>query len=152
VTAPIVNTGSDTNPVIGIAAATTAAAGSLSAADKILINQLGTDSGWQALSYAANWSDFGAGFPAGSYKIDELGMVNLKGVFKKSIAIVAGETIATLPVGARPTTTHMFPFTYGSNVGELRVAPGGAITVQRGGAAVVADYNSFGGIRFDPAT
>lgn len=34
VTAPIVNTGSDTEPILGISAATTGAAGSLSAADK----------------------------------------------------------------------------------------------------------------------
>lgn len=123
--------------------------GLMSAGDKALVNQLGTDSGWQGLSYAANWSDFGAGFPAGAYKIDELGVVNLKGLVKKSSAIALPDTIATLPVGARPATTHCFTYAYSGGVGEIRVNPSGAIFLQSGGSTT---NNSLDGIRFDPAT
>lgn len=61
-----------------------------------------TPESWHALSLNTGWS---ATFGTPSYRINALGAVEFKGLASKSSAPVKGETIATLPVGYRPTRT-----------------------------------------------
>jgi hypothetical protein len=97
----------------------------------------------QTPSYAANWSDFGSPYEGVSYS--RFGnVVYLQGLCKKSIAIVAGETIFTLPTGYRPTAQVVFAIESNSAFGRVDVTVAGAVIVQIGGAPHV----SLSGISF----
>jgi hypothetical protein len=125
--------------------ATATADGLLSAAQFALVAQLGTDSGWTTVSYAANWSDFGAPWAVVAYKKDELGIVQLRGMAKKSVAVGANDTIFTLPSGFRPTAQEYFAVNSNSVFGAVFVTTAGAVNVGVGNAA----YVSLSGISFD---
>lgn len=56
---------------------------------------------WKSLPLTSNWRDFNADFNSPSY-CRKGNMVYLKGLIKRESNMVAGETIANLPVGYRP--------------------------------------------------
>ena len=75
--------------------------------------QLALDS-WTGLSYSNNWADNGGAQANGSYVLDGLLFVCLRGSVKRTAGNTAnGETIATLPAGFRPTNTVSFRLAYG---------------------------------------
>lgn len=63
---------------------------------------------WTALSYGTGYTDFAGGFQTGQWLKDTLGFVHVRGLVKKTTAWVNGETLATLPAGARPATVENF--------------------------------------------
>ncbi|HEX6537485.1 MAG TPA: hypothetical protein VF041_23085 [Gemmatimonadaceae bacterium] len=105
---------------------------------------------WQAAAYAANWSDFGAGFATAQWRRDAAGRVWLKGLAKKAAALAIPDTILTLPAGrdVRPTTEHIFVVASFAGYAEVRVNPNGNVYLQAGGSAT---WTSLDGISFDPA-
>jgi hypothetical protein len=109
------------------------------------------DTLWTPAPYAANWADFGAGEATGAYRRDALGWVALKGLAKKAVALVANDTILTLPATGlvRPATEHIFACASAAGYTEIRVNPNGTVFIVAGGSAV---FTSLAGIRFDPAT
>ena len=141
---------------ISITAATTGAAGSMSAADKTKIDAypayaatgLATPVAWAAPTLNTDWSNYSGAFTQAGYRKDALGMVQLKGLVKKSSAVSTPDTIFTLPVGFRPTTEKLFTVTSNLTAGEVRVTTGGAVNVLAGDA----NYVSLDGLSFDPTT
>lgn len=97
---------------------------------------------------ATNWSSFDAGvnFTIPSF-YKRAGRVHLTGLAKKSIAVVAGETIFTLPAGYRPDKQLVFPIISSGVIGRLDVSPAGAVILQSGNAS----YVSFEGVSFRAA-
>lgn len=99
----------------------------------------GHDSGWVALgNYGANWSNYGAGYDAQYRKLPN-GLVMLRGLVTKSVALVASDIIATLPAGYRPAAAgagaRIIPQpANSSNVNmDVRIFNSGAIVVSVGG-------------------
>lgn len=61
---------------------------------------------WGTFTYQNNWSDYGGSYSTGGFTRTSTGAVVLKGLLKRSGAVVSGETIAQLP---HPT---YYPDTY----------------------------------------
>ena len=63
----------------------------------------------QPVTFAPNWSNWGAGYTECCYWKDAHGIVHLEGLATKSSATsAAGDLIFTLPVGYRPSGHKMF--------------------------------------------
>lgn len=60
-----------------------------------------------ALPFAADWANYGASYQSCVYWRDG-GVVHLAGLAKRSAVGTADDTIATLPVGFRPSADHIF--------------------------------------------
>lgn len=77
-----------------------------------------------------------AGYFAPAYRLFGDGRVQLRGGMTKSVAIVSGDTLFTLPTAARPTVTVAVVATVSrastanSPVAKLNVATSGAVTVE----------------------
>ena len=71
---------------------------------------------WQTLITAApNWSPYGLGHPAPTFRKDQVGVVRLHGIVTKSSGTGArGDLIAQLPVGYRPTQEEAFAVATGT--------------------------------------
>jgi hypothetical protein len=72
---------------------------------------------WAKLPYNTGWQDYPGGvFQTGSYSIDPLGIVRLRGVVQR----VSGtnNTIAVLPAGFRPKATECFTGLQGAPAGS----------------------------------
>lgn len=63
---------------------------------------------WTGLVYSNTWVDFGGSDATGAWFIDSIGVVHLRGLLKRTGAPAGNETIATLPVGARPAAEETF--------------------------------------------
>lgn len=100
---------------------------------------------WVAPSLATNWSNFGGTNLNAGYMKDQTNRVWLRGTVKKSIAVVGGETLFTLPVGFRPSANINVPVVSNSAFGYVAVSAGGVVSVQVGNATFVA----LDGISFD---
>lgn len=111
---------------------------------------------WIALPYAANWADYGSGYQAGQYSIDQSGWVDLRGLLRKATAPVLNETICTLPAGFRPPAT-LNSFVVKSaldaatnGVSGIDVNAAGTVTLTFMGQTGASTGNiSFNGVRFD---
>ena len=114
------------------------------------VAELEADVPWIALPYGAGWADYGGGFEPAEYRLDR-GIVQLRGMVTKSGgAPAAGNTIATLPAGFRPTTGNvLFGVATGAThtFGRIDVTTAGSI-VWRAGSAVETDYVSLAGLSF----
>lgn len=134
--------------ILSLAAATSSVAGYMTAAQAALVAQLATATAWTAPTLATDWSDYSGSFTASGYRKDALGLVHLKGLVKKAVAVATPDTIFTLPVGYRPTTEKIFVVTSNLAFGEVRITTGGAVNVLTGHQ----NYVALDGIRFDPTT
>jgi hypothetical protein len=119
--------------------------GYMSHEQAVLVAQLVVETAWTAPTLSTNWSVFG-GLTAG-YKLDTTGRVYLRGVITKSLAVVSGETVFTLPAGFRPVQNTNFPAVSNSAFGYLSVSSAGVVAVQVGNAA----WFSLDGISFEAA-
>lgn len=141
--------GSTINPSL----ATGSVAGAMPPQHFSLVGQLATDTGWQAASYAANWSDFGGGLYGAHYKRDPLGWVCLAGMAKKSVVLALPDTIFTLPAGYRPAAAKRFPGASGGGVFcQILINTTGTVQIETQAAGGTNAYVNLEGIRFDPAT
>lgn len=120
---------------------------SFTVADEALVDQLVTATDWAAPTLATNWSNWGASNLAAGYKRDPTGRVWLRGTIKKAVALVAGETVFTLPVGFRPSATANYGVASNGAFGLVAVGNTGAVQVVVGNAAWV----QLDGISFDTA-
>lgn len=109
------------------------------------------DGAWTALPFAANWSNFGGGEAPCQYRKLANGTVEIMGLAKKGIALVANDVIGTLPASGslRPATNHHLPGDSFAGHASLTVNTAGQVYVQGGGSAT---WTSLDGVRFDPAT
>ena len=90
---------------------------------------------------AAGWSAHGAPFGPAQYFIDNSNVVHLTGLVKKSSAVVAWESILTLPAGFRPGTQLVFPTENSGAYCRIDVTQDGAVLIF-GGANGYISLNS----------
>jgi hypothetical protein len=96
----------------------------------------GGGTGWQPLSFAANWGNLGGGAPACRVRKDANGRVWLAGVATKGVALALPDTIGTLPAGYRPlNVTQRLVAPSAAGYAEVRVDTAGNVILQAGGAA-----------------
>jgi hypothetical protein len=89
-------------------------------------------------AFAAGWSNYGAPFSVAAFFKDFSGVVHLKGLVKKSSAVVANEAIFTLPVGYRPAEQALFMAISNQALGRVDVATNGQVQVGVGNNAWVS--------------
>jgi len=109
------------------------------------------DSGWNVPTYNTNWSSWngpGGGETIGGFRFYN-GVVQLKGLVKKAVALTVGDVIFTLPVGYRPAQEWIFSAASFGGYTELRVGVSGAVYIQAGGNPT---WTSLAGVEFDPNT
>ena len=97
------------------------------------------------LTYQNGWSDFGASFEVGSYKISLDGTVSLSGVL--SVGTTTNATLLfTLPLGFRPSDNVLC--LTGTENGDclITIAPTGAVTISRFGSG--GSYILLNGVTF----
>jgi hypothetical protein len=91
--------------------------------------QTTADAYWSVFSMSSGWSDYDTTYNTNGYRKTKNGVVILKGLIKKSSAIVPYETIGTLPVGYRPSEQMIFETTTNPNVfSRIDVYPDGRVT------------------------
>jgi hypothetical protein len=99
-------------------------------------------------AFGASWSSYSVpAFMAAGFFKDLSGIVHLKGLVKKAVAIVTPDTIFTLPAGYRPLASALlFPTISNSALGRIDIQTTGAVQVNMGNAGWVAlDGISFRG-------
>lgn len=108
--------------------------------------------GWTALVFVNNWANFGSGFSGGEWCKDIFGFVYVRGLIKRTSGSHAnGETIATLPVGARPAGSVLFNQRTNSGTVRIDVNTAGSIIIWDDPApspGLAESYTSLAGIHF----
>lgn len=103
---------------------------------------------WGDIDFSSGFSNYLGTYAPIGYTRTTAGVVMLKGLIKKSSAIVSGEVIGTLPVGSRPSENLIFQTSTNSNVASrVDVYPNGDIKVNVGDDG----WLSLEGINFIPA-
>lgn len=103
---------------------------------------------WGDLDFGNGYSNYYGGYSTLGYTKTSAGVVMLKGLVKKSSAVVGGETIATLPSDFRPNGILIFQTLTSPNTGSrIDVYPDGRIVVQGGDESWI----SLEGITFIPS-
>ncbi|NEU76954.1 hypothetical protein PI95_031775 [Hassallia byssoidea VB512170] len=87
---------------------------------------------WQNLSLSAGWSNYGIGYTVPQCRKFIGGLIEVKGVTKKSTALVANEIITTLPVGYRPSEIMLLATWAGGGTSRIQVEPSGVIRLASG--------------------
>ncbi len=104
------------------------------------------DTTWSPLlAQTSSWTDYDTNHNSHGYRRTKDGVVILKGLIKKSSAVVGGEVIATLPDGYRPSEQLVFQTATNSNTASrVDVKANGDITVVSGNAG----WLSLNGVKF----
>lgn len=106
-------------------------------------------SNWGDITYLNGYSDYLGTYSTIGYTKTNAGVVMLKGMVKKSSAVVSGEAIGILPPDYRPNGILIFETSTNSNVpSRVDVYPNGEIRVITGDDGWI----SLEGINFIPAT
>lgn len=92
------------------------------------------DSAWSTLSPASGWAGYGGAYGAGRYRRMPDGSIFLRDLINRtaSTTLTSGETIATLPVGYRPTTIAQQTVYVGGSTGgpvSININTNGTITL-----------------------
>jgi hypothetical protein len=95
-------------------------------------------------AFATGWSNYSlTNFQAAGFFKDFSGVVHLKGLVKKSSAVVAADPIFTLPAGYRPGAganggSYLFVTISNSALGRVDVLTTGVVAVQIGNAGWIS--------------
>jgi hypothetical protein len=87
---------------------------------------------WQDLPLSANWSNYAVGVATPQCRKLLSNLVEVKGVIKKSTALVANEIITTLPVGYRPAEIVLLATWASGGTSRIQVEPSGVIRLLSG--------------------
>ncbi len=87
---------------------------------------------WQNLFLFANWSNYLAGYSTPQYRIYSNGLVEVKGLVKKSTALITYDTIANLPAAYAPAETMLIATYASGGTSRLQIETSGAIKVVSG--------------------
>lgn len=112
---------------------------------------------FEPLTFAADWSNLGAGFAPCEYTIAGDRFVTVHGVAQKTATWAVNDTIATLPAGFLPAASELFLCSGADSSGtslavRVRVDTAGAIAIRNTIPTVTTPANmtslSLSGIRF----
>jgi hypothetical protein len=87
---------------------------------------------WQDVSLNTSWSNYASGYSTPQVRKYPNGIIEFKGIIKKSSALVANEIICTLPAGYRPTETMLLATWASSGTSRIQVETGGAVRLNSG--------------------
>jgi hypothetical protein len=112
-------------------------------------SNLGSPGPWHALPLVAGWTNFGSGYAEASFRVDQLGRVQLRGTITKASGTPGNESIATLPAGYRPPASQLFPVVTGDPAlpGVVSIFSNGDVQ-RKAGASGEQDYLDLGSITF----
>ncbi|MGG2024207.1 hypothetical protein AB1282_00215 [Gottfriedia sp. S16(2024)] len=100
-----------------------------------------TTTAWTNLTLQNSWVNSGGTYPNASYRLNALGEVELRGSIKSG-TVTSGTTIATLPVGFRPThdRNYVVYSTDGTNyvLSTIQIMSTGTIRLFSGGNVVLS--------------
>jgi len=101
---------------------------------------------WMPLPLATNWSAYATTEQAPEFSVRD-GEIRLRGMVKKTVAVVADEKIGTLPVASRPrfASTCMASCSGGRSPIGVQVKPNGEVWVLKDGQTAY-------GAGYDPGT
>ncbi len=102
---------------------------------------------WYGLTYQNAWSDYNGGYATGAYTKTVTGVVVLKGLLVRAGTPTAGEAIAVLPPGYRPSENYMFMVGGVGAADRLDIHTDGTIVYETGSAS----FLSLDGVAFMPA-
>ena len=91
-----------------------------------------TPEAWQDLTLATNWTQ--SSNPTAQYRKLLPYLIEVKGLITKSSALVAGEVVATLPVGYRPTQNKNFVCYASNSYSRIQLDSTGQIKVTIAGS------------------
>jgi hypothetical protein len=117
---------------------------------------IGTPEAWKPLELASGWAAFDANHPQPGFRKDRQGLVHLRGLLTLTAGVppaAAGDiTLATLPVGYRPSLRTIFAISTGQGIAFARLIVDPDGTLKRNSAVDVAeqDYTSLNGVTFWP--
>lgn len=102
---------------------------------------------WTTLSLNNSWTAYGSPYQTPIYRKQVDGVVQLFGLIAPGTT-TAGTTVATLPVGYRPASDHIFKTSGGASTAfaDLYVKSNGTITIQNTGGTIT--WLSLSGVRF----
>ncbi len=92
----------------------------------------GSPGTWQDLVLASGWTLYATGYTTPQCRKLTNGLIEVKGIIKKSTALVANEVMVTLPVGYRPTEIMLIATYASSGTSRLQIETNGAIKVLSG--------------------
>ncbi|MCV3216028.1 phage tail repeat domain-containing protein, partial [Plectonema radiosum NIES-515] len=92
---------------------------------------------WQELPLASGWSLYATGFASPQCRKLVGDLIEIKGVIKKSTALVTNEIIATLPIGYRPLEIMLVTTFASGGTSRLQIEPNGAIKLLSGNSGGV---------------
>lgn len=108
--------------------------GLLTAADKLKVNQLDTETEWADIPMDSDWSSSGVYTPIPQYRRTALGDVQLRYMAVKSSAVAFPDIIGTLPAGFRPPYTCFFSVAALTAVhAQIHISSAGVISLITGG-------------------
>lgn len=91
---------------------------------------------WQAATFENSWINYDStGFTSAAYYRDFMGRCNLRGLVANG---TLPGTIFTLPVGYRPTRTHIFAVSSNQLFGEVRVQADGQVVATAGNSTWIS--------------
>lgn len=112
--------------------------------DKAASNHQHSPTAWQNLTLSPSWVNYGTGYITPQCRKFVGDLVEVKGVIKKSSALVTNEVIATLPTGYRPSEIMLVTTWASGGTSRIQVEPSGAIRVASGNNAGVGVSFFFG--------
>jgi hypothetical protein len=92
---------------------------------------------WQDITLSTSWSNYASGYSTPQVRKYPNGLIEVKGVIKKSNALVTNEIICTLPTGYRPTEIMLLATWASGGTSRITVETGGAIRLNSGNAGGV---------------
>ncbi|WP_290473943.1 hypothetical protein [Leifsonia sp. 71-9] len=104
------------------------------------------DTGWVPLSYAANWSDFNAGYPSLAIRRKN-GLTMLSGMGKTTAGSGVGTLITTVPVGFRISRQEVRVTIGAGGACSLEIFADGSVKAGPGG--VYATWTSLSGVSWN---
>jgi hypothetical protein len=99
---------------------------------KSAINHTHMPDAWQNISLSTSWSNYASGYTTAQVKKYPNGLIEVKGIIKKSSALVANEIMCTLPVGYRPSEIMMLTTWASGGTSRITIETGGAIKINSG--------------------
>jgi hypothetical protein len=117
---------------------------------------IGTPEAWKPLPLTSGWGAYDANHQQPGFRKDRQGLVHLRGLLTLTTgapAAAAGDvTVATLPVGYRPSVRTIFAVATGQGIAFARLIVDADGTLKRTSAVDVAeqDYTSLDGVTFWP--
>ncbi len=99
---------------------------------------------WQDLALASGWTLYAAGYTTPQCRKYTNGLIEAKGILKKSSALVANEIMCTLPAGYRPSEIMMLATWASGGTSRITIETGGAIRLNSGNAGGVGLSFFFG--------